>query len=307
MRKGLIKGLTSGITITGLLFLLSLIYSVRAMNRTEDGLLHLLREPLFVFLYLCLLSILVVRFTGSKHPGSRFLLLGIIGIGISLLLFSNTNSPDSIILREGERIGNMEVLSLKGIPESMIVIGKEKPGGLRDIVVEMRKGNKPITLMPFPFSVVNSEVLGIRDAGISPEIEIFSGNRVLMVNKLRLLPPEKVVKVQFPEADLVLYVSIIPSEVSRKERVEVRQYNLRVPLYRIALLKKDRTLIDRVFKDGDSVSFEGISIRVSNTKRWVEIKSGSLLIIVLLGSSFVFLIAGIGISVFTGGRFYRYL
>jgi len=266
--KKVLKYLSSGIFIMGILFFMTLFYSIKAMNISKETLRILFNDTFFIFLYLLLLFSLTMRiFRKRLALFEGLILIFLLLISISIKAFNTQH----IVLREGDRNEEMEIISIKGIPESIIITGNERPERFSNIEIEIRSGNLIKKLKPFPFTMINRGLIGLDDIGISPVVEIRSGGSVYLEDKLTLLPPPKRLSIS-PEKGINLSIGLEPARVLKKGRLDIKEYDLKSPVYRVILKKGERVLLERSFRDGDEAMVEGITLKVRNTAIWIKCK-----------------------------------
>ncbi|MFN3740912.1 MAG: hypothetical protein ACK4TF_09635 [Thermodesulfovibrionales bacterium] len=92
---------------------------------------------------------------------------------------------------------------------------------------------------------------------------------------LDLLPPGKVVRLQL-DNELSLYISLSPEKAYKKGRLEVAEFNLKKPFYRIIVKNRGDSVIDYLLIHGDEIHEEGISIKIKETLRWAEFRQRGL-------------------------------
>ncbi len=283
---GFMRFTGSGGFIITTVFIMALHYAVEAMKQGQGVLLSLFNNPLFLCLFILLLIGLCVRGFYRKD----LTCVGLVLVLFSLYLSTGT-VPGTVVLKEGEERAQLRLISVKGIPEKMIIIGKERPEGFRNIEAEIISEGRIKRLKPFPYSLFHGRAFVLWNAGISPDLEIRLKGRLLREDRLSVLPPEKTAKVSIKEG-VVLTVSLSPERVYKKGRLELSEYNLRRPLYRILLKDNDGVLFERLLRDHEEVHKTDFSIILRDTAYWAELRQRDIISLLPFYTGLFLIIAG---------------
>ncbi len=274
--KKVLNLMTSALFIFAILFLMASFYSIESI-KIERGVFHsLFNNLLFEILFILFTGALFLRAIYRKRLFSRLLYAGLILCLLPLFIFMKTDHHRNIRLKEGEQVSGIYLTKIKGIPDGLIVIGKERPERFRDIEAEIRIDEKNRSIRPFPFTIVGTRAISLQDAGISPEMEIRVMGSDARPNLLDLLPPGKVARLPL-DNELSMHISLSPEKVYKKGRLETAEFNLKRLLYRIIVKKRGNSVMDDLLRDGEQIRKGGISIKIRETVRWIEFRQESIL------------------------------
>lgn len=274
--KKILNVMSSGLFIFVVLFLMAGLYSIESVKIERDVFDSLFNYLLFEILFILFVGTLALRAIYTKKIFSKLFYAGLILCLLSLFIFMKTGNHASIRLKEGEQVSGIYLTKIKGIPEGLIVIGKERPERFRDIEVEIMVDGRSRLIRPFPFTIVGTRAIGLQDAGISPEIEIRFRGGEKRVALLDLLPPGKVARLPL-DNELSVHISLSPEKVQKKGRLELAEFNLKKPFYKIIIKKRGDPVIEGLLRDGDEIYKGGISIRIKETLWWAEFKQRGIL------------------------------
>lgn len=294
--KKVLNLMTSALFIFAVLFLMAGLYSIESI-KIERGVFHsLFNNLLFEILFILFTGALFLRAIYRKRLFSRLLYAGLILCLLPFFIFMKTDHHRNIRLKEGEQVSGIYLTKIKGIPDGLIVIGKERPERFRDIEAEIRIDERNRSIRPFPFTIVGTRAISLQDAGISPELEIRVMGSDARPDLLDLLPPGKVARLPL-DNELSMHISLSPEKVYKKGRLDVSEFSLVRPSYRVVVNIRGKPVIEGIFRDGQQVYKEGILMEIKKTNRWVKFKQGNLFWIASFYTGLLLILSGLIIAI----------
>lgn len=140
-------------------------------------------------------------------------------------------------------------------------------------VVLTDRDGKSYTIGAFPPKRVRSSFMHILNFGIGPAVELKKRGNVVGKGAfaLRLIPFGNVDSFEIAPHPYRFYVSILPNRIIKKGKEAARDYDLTAPLYRVEVVKGDKTIARE--ETGGSLSFDGdMTLTFSTPSDWVHLE-----------------------------------
>lgn len=139
------------------------------------------------------------------------------------------------------------------------------------IVIMDRKGEQ-FNIKAYPPKKVHSIYMHVLNFGIGPGIEVKKNGETIMKGEVALsLTPFGTVD-RFEVEPYTFYLSILPNRVIKKGNETGREYNLQRPLYRLEVVKGDKTILKT--ETDSQASFDGgMSITFFPPADWILLEA----------------------------------
>lgn len=143
--------------------------------------------------------------------------------------------------------------------------------------------SKPVVIGAFPPARIGNSYGHILNFGLAPGIRLTEGDELKQEGymPLRLLPPGNNDSFEIQPYPYLFEVSLEPEKVIEKGRTRASQYNLKLPRYRVRVLKGEKTIAEDV--STDRLSFDNLTISFFEPTYWIQIElvkdRGALLVL----------------------------
>jgi hypothetical protein len=273
----------SGWFLLSIIFIMGSIYSVNSFIKElppQELLLKLFDNIPFEVSYFLFIIGLFLRALKhiiderSKKIGAILIIIGLIILLLSSYLSIRTRSVMDIKARTGDSTAYGLISRINSdMPDRILIIGKEIPKRPGRVEVEILSKERIERIGLYPFSIIGKKALFISDLNISPSIEVSYKEERLRADYLSLYPPKGETRVRFPGGQYTLFISLYPERSYKKGRLDVNEYNISSPIYRIVIKDGNRTIFEGLLKDNDQRSEGKISVSLRRSGEWVNIRS----------------------------------